>query len=490
MKKNQKNISETARNNSLGFTTHLATSIIMFVFFLLQSASGKQTWLVTGIATILAFAPVIGEFVFWKRNAETTAVKHFLGIGFAIFYTFTLFTSNNNLVFTFVIPMILIISVYSDIRYSIMINAGVIIESILMVSLGSQSGKYGYAGIDSSVIQVVVMTMIGIYSILTSRTLSINSSQKLDVITKSQKETEVLLKNLSDVSKNTKIGINTINSDIEKLNSAFNSTLAAMQEVSSGTSDTANAVQNQLIQTEAIQDKIGIVTDVSSDISTRMEHSLLLLDEGSKNIHWLVEKVDASVKNGADVANRLETLNSYINQMHSIVEIINNITSQTGLLALNASIEAARAGESGKGFTVVATEISHMASQTEEATLHITELINNISHAITEASGVIYQMIDGINEEKETSVNTVKSFEAIQTNTYKIRENISNLTTNVDELKNANNVIAESIETISAISEEVSAHANHTISAEENNSEVLSDISDKMQKLLQFTNQN
>ena len=97
-------------------------------------------------------------------------------------------------------------------------------------------------------------------------------------------------------------------------------------------------------------------------------------------------------------------------------------------------------------------------------------------------------MIDGINEEKQTSVNTVKSFEAIQENTFRIRENISELSSNVDELKNANNVIVDSIQTISAISEEVSAHASQTISSEESNSEVLENISSKMQNLLELTN--
>lgn len=71
MKKNRKILSETARNNKLGYTAHLATSIIMFTFFLLQAASGQQTWVIAGIAAVLAFAPVIGEIIFWKKKFET-----------------------------------------------------------------------------------------------------------------------------------------------------------------------------------------------------------------------------------------------------------------------------------------------------------------------------------------------------------------------------------------------------------------------------------
>lgn len=170
--------------------------------------------------------------------------------------------------------------------------------------------------------------------------------------------------------------------------------------------------------------------------------------------------------------------------MNSIVELISGITSQTGLLALNASIEAARAGESGKGFAVVATEISKMATQTDEATLHITELIHNISSSISEVVGVIYQMISGINEEKQTTVNTADSFNSIQTNTFSIRDSIETLTSSIVELKEANLVIVDSIQTISAISEEVSAHASETMNAEEDNAKILDTIASKMQELI------
>lgn len=96
--------------------------------------------------------------------------------------------------------------------------------------------------------------------------------------------------------------------------------------------------------------------------------------------------------------------------MHSIVELISGITSQTSLLALNASIEAARAGEAGRGFSVVATEISGMATQTKEATVHITELIENISNAISEVVSVVREMIGAINEEKQSTENTANNF--------------------------------------------------------------------------------
>ena len=63
-----------------------------------------------------------------------------------------------------------------------------------------------------------------------------------------------------------------------------------------------------------------------------------------------------------------------------------------------------------------------MASQTKDATVKITELINNVTSAINEVVTVIQQMIDGINQEKESAQNTANSFSSIQENTLSILE--------------------------------------------------------------------
>ena len=140
--------------------------------------------------------------------------------------------------------------------------------------------------------------------------------------------------------------------------------------------------------------------------------------------------------------------------MNTIVELINGVTSQTSLLALNASIEAARAGEAGKGFAVVASEISDLATQTKSATTNITQLIGNVSGSITEVVTVIREMIDGINEEKEMSGNASASFGTIEEHTYAIRDNVARLTESVSQLEAANQEIADSVQTISAVSED------------------------------------
>lgn len=480
-------LTELQRNNKTAMLTHFISFLIMITFIFLQAVGGRATPLYAAVLAVIGFAPVAAEFFFWKKDNETVMIKHLTAIGFAVFYTICLFTSSNNLVFVFVVPMVFVVTIYNDIRYLVMINTGTILESIIIVALGAAKGGFGYQGADSAIIQIVVMLMVGAYSLITTRTLKENSEQKIEDITKSQEQTELLLKANSELSERLAAGITDINEKMDKLSTASRRTVHAMEELSGGANDTAENVQSQRMQTEAIQSKVDEVGNAALQIGESMQQTLQALEDGNHDVAFLVTEVEASVQNGTVVMDKLEALNHYMEEMHTIVELIGGITSQTGLLALNASIEAARAGEAGRGFSVVATEISGMATRTKEATGNITQLIDNVSSAIREVVGVISQMVSGINEEKEGASNAAGSFEAIQSNTYSIRDNMTNLERTVIELKEANQLIVDSVQTISAISEEVAAHAAETMNAEEANAVVMEEISGILQELVALT---
>ena len=123
-----------------------------------------------------------------------------------------------------------------------------------------------------------------------------------------------------------------------------------------------------------------------------------------------------------------------------------------------------------------------MATRTKEATVHITELISNVSNAIMEVVGVVSNMIDGINEEKTGASNAEESFEVLRT----IRGQFRKMQILFQEAfpscrMQIRNI--DSIQTISAISQQVSAHAGETMQAEEENLNVMQDVSAIMQKL-------
>lgn len=480
-------MTEMQRNNKTAMMTHFITFLVMIAFIFLQTLSGMATILFALILFIVGFAPIAAEFFFWKRNKETGMIKHLTAIGFAVFYTICLFTSSNNLVFVFVIPMVFVVTIFNDIRYLLLINAGTIIESIVIVALGATNGGFGFQGADSAIIQIVVMIMVGGYSVYATKTLKENSDHRVRDISKSKEQTQLLLKANSELSEKLAAGVADISEKINKLSAASKLTIQAMEELSGGAGDTAENVQSQCRQTEAIQSKVNEVDNAALQIDESMQHTLDVLEDGNRNVTFLVKEVETSVANGTLVTAKLEALNNYMEEMNTIVELIGGITSQTSLLALNASIEAARAGEAGRGFSVVATEISGMATRTKDATVNITELINNVSAAIKEVVGVISQMVAGINDEKQGVSNAADSFKTIQSNTYEIRDYMIDMTKSISDLKEANQMIVDSVQTISAISEEVAAHASETKNAEEKNAIIMDEIIQIMQELSALT---
>lgn len=401
-----KEISELTRSNRIAMLSHISTVTVMVFFMIWESVRGQLSPVYMTIATVVGVIPLIGEVICWKGNTEHAMIKHLVSYGFALFYTICLFTSPTNLIYVFVIPMIFVVTIYSDTRYLLLINTGTILESIIVVVIGATKGGFGYHGIEAAVVQIVVMIMVGANSVLTTKVIRENTRKR------------------------------------------FTEVAVAVEE-----------------------------------IGNSMTLTLKALAEGKQDIEHLASEVEASVDNGTEVTEKLENLNQYMDEMNSIVELIGGITNQTSLLALNASIEAARAGEAGRGFSVVATEISGMATRTKEATVHITELISNVSNAIMEVVGVVSNMIDGINEEKTGASNAEESFESIEDSTRAIQKNADTLSRSISELQNANKEIIDSIQTISAISQQVSAHAGETMQAEEENLNVMQDVSAIMQKL-------
>ena len=469
----KKNISEVARSNGLGFWAHGIMAGIISLFYVKECVAGQRGVGYVALVIVLALTPVLAEAYFYRRDKETPMIKHLVEIGFAITYTFIMFTATTNKIYVFVIPMILAITVFNDFKYCI----------------GAFTGKMGYDDLDAAIIQFILMVAVGIYSVVTAKISAANSNQKLQIIEEEHGKTESVLKGVMSVSEGMTKGIGIIYEKLDHLKEAADITKQAMQEVNMGSTDTAEAVQKQLTETNQIQEKVEQVAEASRIISENMEQTLKVLEAGNEDVSRLVTQVENSVESGADVSAKLETLDSYMSEMNSIVELIGGITSQTSLLALNASIEAARAGDAGRGFAVVASEISGMATQTKDATVHITKLIQDVSEAISQVVTVVREMIAEINEEKTSTATTAESFGKIEKNTTVIESHVKNLSVCVEELQTANEQIGQSIQTISAISEEVSAHSNETYESEVKNAGILEEIASVADELKELTKQ-
>ena len=462
---------ELERSNRVAMIAHGVINACMLFISVIGFVEHTVSVPVLVVLMLLGIIPVLAEFICWKRDHATKAIKHLSLIGFALFYTVLLFTAQCNMVYAFVIPMMFAVMPYHDVKAFALINVGTVVENILVVLLGATQGGFGYLGQDAGFIQISVMILLCITSIYATISNQKNTDENIESITAAQDRAEATLREVMEMSSRMETSVADITAELNKLETA-------------GSGESAAAIQQQTSQTEAIQEKVNTVGEVAETIGSNMEHTIEMLDAGKEEMTGLKEQAEDSARNSELAAQKLETLDHYMQEMHSIVEIISKIANQTSLLALNASIEAARAGEAGRGFSVVATEISGMATQTKDATGNIAELIQNVSGAIGEVVTVIRQMIDGIGSQREGTMRAADSFTAIEDSSYTIVDNLGEMLQTVEALKTANQEIVDSIQTISATTEEVSAHASETLEAEERNREILQKITENMNSMV------
>lgn len=479
--------SETARCNKAAAICHTIEIVVIALAYIMEFVKGARTLPYVIMTIVIGIVPPVIEWVLLCRKKDTAMLKHVVGYGFGIFYVFISLTTNNTLAFVYAIPMLIAISVFNDFKYSIPINIGVVIVNCIQAGLFLKNGVYTSENLAGLEIQVLVMIIVAAYSMYTSKILEINKKEKVTQIAAHGEQTANILDNTMNISKQISDGIETISGKIAELDKAVNSTRQAMQEVTVGSTDTAEAVQKQLEMTGNISDRVNDVKSGAGEIADNIMTAQSAVDEGNKNVSLLLDKVNMSVESGKTVTEELEELKNIMSNMNSVVDIITGITSQTSLLALNASIEAARAGEAGKGFAVVASEISKMAGETKDATVKITDMIGSVSEAINKVVGVTTEMIDEIDGQHDAAAKTEESFRSIKESSVGIADSSAALADVVDKLAQANSEIVDSISTISAISEEVSAHANDTFSISEQNSEIVDEVVNISEQLRSLT---
>jgi methyl-accepting chemotaxis protein len=467
---------ELAKANEVAMNCHCLVCSIMSVAYFVEFLKGDRTLLYVLVTIVLAMAPVAGEFISYKKMHDTKMIKHFVGIGYAILYTFVMFTTNNHFTFVYVIPMLIAITVYNDFKYSLPIEVGMVIVNVVQLVMFFQKGIYTKADMASVEIQFFVIVLICGIQLYASIVTEKLNQKKLAELKAEHEKTEELLMRIMDTSDKMTQQIAESAQKTASLGESMQAMKESMEEVNSGSNDTAEAVQSQLNQTEEIQAMVEQVEKGTENIIDSMNQNKEAIAQGNANVGILVKQAEETVESGKKVTEELSQLDTYMSQMNSILDIINSITSQTSLLALNASIEAARAGDAGRGFAVVASEISQMAQQTKDSTVQISQLIENVSNAIQMVVEVSGSMISMIESQNETTEKTAESFTVIEKNSDNVYGHSNELAAYVTKLADANKKIVDSISTISAISEEVAAHASDTLSATESNNVIVEEL--------------
>ncbi len=455
--------------------------ILITLAYILEVIKGTRTIFYTLMVIVFALGPQIAGWVVFKANNSSNAVKHIVAIGYAAMYCFVLFTTTNVLVFTYVIPMLVILTLFDDRQYITIIGVGCVVVNIISIVISLKNGVITDTAVAE--IQGLVVLMIVIYLLMVSNTNHNFQILRTKTLEDANSKTTELLENILTVSDRVTATAEELAGEMSTLKSSIDQTIDSMEEVRQGTNESAEAAQSQLEQTTQISDHIETVRNSSDVITENVELAADAVGIGQQNIRRMTELTGEVDSAGKDVAGALEKFKKTADEMNSITVIITDVASQTRLLALNASIEAARAGEAGRGFAVVASEISNLAGQTTQATENINTLIADVVSQVGTMVTTIEKLLEIDDEESKCAADTAESFAKISGTVDIIKQHTADLDNLVGRLSKANDEIVNSIQTTSAVSEEVTAHATETYDSSKQNQEIVNNINDLVNSL-------
>jgi len=483
MENKRKSAIDLIRANRLGINLEVAIILILTVCYVIQ---GSKNSISTGglvIILLTLWVPVVISVIMIKKIPNSELIKHVIGLGYGAFYLAVCIISDQQLVFVYAFPMLIVCAIYCNLKFSVSVGTGVCIISIGHAVMWTIKNGMTPPAIAALEIQIAATVLIAAYSAVANKFIIKLTNEQMEAVNAATEKTEKMLAGVVEVSNALADQVSLVSDKLTQLDVSSEETLAAMQEVQSGTGDSADAVQNQLHKTEDISGQINTVTLASENISNNVASAITAIREGQSNINKLIEQSHASEAAGNGAVKEVEELKASTGKMESIVEMISSVASQTSLLALNASIEAARAGEAGRGFAVVATEISNLAAQTQTATADINNLISNITKEMGNVADAITKLVENNKIQNDAAMVTAESFEKIVTNSDSIKKDSEQLSGIVEMLETSNRDIVESIQTISAISEEVSAHSSTTCETTEANRSIVREVKDIVEEM-------
>ena len=326
------------------------------------------------------------------------------------------------------------------------------------------------------------------------------SNDEIGLIIEKMKE---LTQSLGSIVGKIRNSSDTMSSNSYELNDTSSQTLAANNEISKAVEDVAEGSTGMAASISKINENLLEMSNETKDINASVDEiknqtvavqdSSKIMNDKIKSMQDSSHKMDEGI---SAISKRIETVNTTVDKVSNIVSVIEEISSETNLLSLNASIEAARAGDAGKGFAVVAQEIRVLSDNTNTELENIKQIISSLVEECrycVQASGTIVEdnakqkeeikaVLDefgSLDEQIQKTAEKADEIEELVTAMIELNDDITKSSNSLTDVSAANAAATEemnaNIEELNAMMNGVSEMAGH-----------MNDESDGLKEALSF----
>ncbi len=407
------------------------------------------------IFLILCWVPFFaGDLLLRIRGKADDRYRYALVIGYGIFYTFLICTTDSPIAFTYILPVVSLLVLYKDQKFMVgcaIANIASVIISVIyhLVVLGQNTAtdQKNYQ------LQVACLLLCYIGYIMSIRHLIESDGALTDSIKADLKRVVTTVEQVKTASNTIMDGITVVRELATENKHGSDIVVDGMNKLT----DNNDQLQSR---TASSQEMTGDINSQVQNVASMINDMVSLTAESGKHAKTSSVDLESLVQTAgtmADLSNEVEhILDAFKAEFETVKQetgTIDSISSQTNLLALNASIEAARAGEAGKGFSVVAEQIRKLSTETKDSSGQISEALSRLDEISGKMTSSIEETLKLIQVTLEKVTQTGENVNKITQDSSLLGEHIQTIDSAMKEVESSNRQLVENMEQVSSIVE-------------------------------------